>query len=133
MANITITIGSTVLPPPSKYNSVRLPQYAEFISLNGLVWRDRRSLEPAYVITLAWEALTPAEKGLVDAAWEAILTASAGTTVRFIGLTNSPYNVQTDERSNDYNYTGYMGAVQGTGFTTLYDATLIFRAERVFV
>jgi hypothetical protein len=133
VANTTIVIGSTVLPACSKYNEAQLPEYAEYVSMSGIVTRDRRTIEPTYQVTLGWEALTPAEKALVDAAWNTIINATPTTTFHFTGLTGTPYDVRTDEKSNDYTYTGYMGAVQGTGFTTLYDATLSFRIIRVFV
>lgn len=133
MANTTIIIGPYTLPPCSKYSEIEIPQYAEFVSLNGIVWRDRRATEPQWLITLSWEALSPSEKTLVDGAWAAILSATPSSHTQYIGFVEAPFTILPDEKSNDYNYTGYMGAVQGTGFTTLYDATLIFRAVRVFV
>lgn len=133
MANTTIQIGNYTLPAAQQYALARLPQYAEFTSVNGIVWRDRRNLEQTYVATLGWIALTPFERGLVDAAWNAILDAAPGNHVRFVGLTGAPYDVLPDEKSNDYTVSLYQGAVAGTGWTALADIHLIFRVRRVFV
>lgn len=133
MANTTIQIGPYVLPACQHYAFERVPQYAEFEALSGIVWRDARSLEQMYRFSLGWEALTPAERGLVDNAWMAIIAATTSSHLHFIGLTNTPYDILPDEKSNGYNVTLYMGAVAGTGFTTLADASLIFIGQRVFV
>ena len=133
MANTTIQIGNYVLPAAQKYSVARLPQYAEFSSVNGIVWRDRRNLEQTYVVTLGWMALAPGERAWVDAAWQTVLDASPSRHVRFVGLTNAPYDVLPDDKSNDYTISLYQGAVAGTGFTALADIQLIFRARRVYV
>lgn len=133
MANTTIQIGFYTLPATQQYSMARLPQYAEFSSVNGIVWRDRRNLEQTYVVTLGWMALTPFERGLVDLAWDAILASTPGNHTRFIGLTGAPYDVLPDEKSNDYTVSLYQGAVAGTGWTALADIHLIFRVRRVFV
>ena len=133
MANTTIQIGAYVLPATQHYSFNRIPQYAEFISLNGIVWRDRRTTEDTYVVSLGWEALTPTEKATTDLAWEAIINAKPSSFTQFLGVTSYPFSIVPDEKSNDYNYTVYMGAVDNSGFTTLYDASLIFRVIRVYV
>ena len=133
MANTTIQIGTYVLPASQRYSYQRMPQYAEFTSLNGLIWRDQRTTEPVYIFSLGWEALTPAERLLVDAAWRVILNATLANHTPFRGLTSAPYVIVPDEKSNDYNCTLYQGATTGTGFTTLTDASLIFCAQRIYV
>jgi len=133
MANTTIQIGTIILPATQHYNYVQMPQYAEFVSMNGIIWRDRPTVEKIYRFTLGWECLSPAEKLLADAAWNAILEAKPAPFVRYVGITSTPYTILPDSKSNDYNFTLYSGVVGNSGFTTLADVTLTFLAQRIAV
>jgi len=133
MANNFIVIGNQTLPPASRMAITPVPQYAEHVSLNGIVSRDVRATDPLYLISLSWEALTPAEKFTLDLAWETLVIATPSTNTDFTGVDSAFYQVLPDEKSNEYNYTGYSGIKSGYGLMVLFDATITLRAIRVFV
>lgn len=133
MANNYLQIGAQVLPPASRMNIIPLPQYAEWVSMNGIVGRDIRTADPEFIIALSWEAVTPTEKDAIDAAWELVITASTTNVVHYTGVDSSFYDVLPDDKSNEYNFTGYAGIKAGAGLMVLYDISMTIRATRIFV
>ena len=125
--NNYLQIGDIVLPPAARMTLTTMPFYYEHVSMNGIVSRDLRQIESTSIISIAWEALTPAEESATAAAWEALVNSMSVFTF-YTGVVSGLYQAVLDDKSNEYNATGYSGIKEGAGLMVLFDVTMVLRA-----
>lgn len=95
--------------------------------MNGIVGRDIRQIESTSIISISWEALTPAEKAVTVQAWDALMNTMT-TFAFYTGVVGGLYQAVLDNKSNEYNFTGYSGIKAGAGLMVLFDVTINLRA-----
>lgn len=130
---MAILIDGVTMPAPQTYARSPVVRHVDYVSINEMVLRDKAAGAAEWSYALTWEALTPDEYVVVNAAWKKVMAAEGAVSLQFTDLNGTSYYILPDsEDGNNFTYTMYNGRVStNPAYTTLYDCSLFFRARAI--